>query len=196
MSRKQEVIDVVLDKIKDGGLNVDFTISELAKSVDIGKSTIYEYFNTKDEIVDEALNQILDDTVKELLSYHLVDNMTFEEAFKGLLDKMFNLGETHSYLMRFIQLEYQEKAPSIIKPKMLEKINSLRDHYEQLFTEIMLIGVNEGVLKINYNMKKAFVIQSIVAGGIMRFLNCKVEVKISSEEAIEAIYEAVLTIAN
>lgn len=196
MSRKQEVIDVVLDKIKDGGLNVDFTISELAKSVDIGKSTIYEYFNTKDEIVDEALNQILDETVQELLSYRLGENVTFEDAFKGLLRKMFNLGESHSYLMRYIQLEYQEKAPSMIKPEMLEQINSLRNHYEKLFTEIMLQGVNEGILNIDYNMKKAFVIQSIVAGGIMRFLNCKVEVLISSEDAIDAIYEAVLTIAN
>lgn len=196
MSRKQEVIDVLLEKIKDGGLNVDFTISELAKAVDIGKSTIYEYFNTKEEIIDAAFNQIIDETVKELLGYQMPEDASFESAFKGMLNTMFSLGTNHSYLMRFIQLEYQESAPSRVKPQMLDQIKVLRDRYEKHFTDIMMLGVKEGTLKIDYDMKKAFMIQAVVTGGIMRFLNCKVDNLVSAEEAVEAIYEAVLMVAK
>lgn len=196
MSRKQEVVNVLLEKIKDGGLNVDFTISELAKAVDIGKSTIYEYFDTKEAIIDEAFKQIIDQTVESLLSYELNENSTFEESLKGMLRTLFELGMNHSYLMRFIQIEYQEKTPAMIKPAMLKQIQKLRDHYEKQFTEIMMLGVTEGILVIDYDMKKAFMIQAIVAGGIMRFLNCNVDNQITAEEAIEAMYDSILMIAS
>jgi AcrR family transcriptional regulator len=196
MNRKQEIVNALLEKIEDGGLNVNFTISELAKTVDIGKSTIYEYFDTKEAIIEEAVNQIVDNALTSVFEQKNDMNAPFERAFKDMLKFMFDLACEKSYMTRFLQLEYQESLPKMFRPHMIKKLNDVRQFYEQKFTALIQKGIEEGVLKIDYDQKKAFMIQAIVAGGIMRFMNVQVDNNLSVDDTIDAIYEAIIKVSQ
>ena len=51
MARKEEILDALIEIFRAQGIGSDFTMSQLAKEVNIGKSTIYEYFKTKDSLI-------------------------------------------------------------------------------------------------------------------------------------------------
>jgi hypothetical protein len=79
---------------------------------------------------------------------------------------------------------------------MIKKLNDVRQFYEQKFTALIQKGIEEGVLKIDYDQKKAFMIQAIVAGGIMRFMNVQVDNNLSVDDTIDAIYEAIIKVSQ
>ena len=67
MSRRDEILDAVISKFQEEGFSTDLTISQIANKVDIGKSTIYEYFKTKDDVFKEALLKISKENISHPL---------------------------------------------------------------------------------------------------------------------------------
>ena len=82
MSRKDEILDAVIEIFQNRGIQANFTISELARNVDIGKSTIYEYFTTKEEIITEAIFKVIDSSISLISNRTIAQEDTFEQAFK------------------------------------------------------------------------------------------------------------------
>ncbi|MEC9485684.1 MAG: TetR/AcrR family transcriptional regulator [Candidatus Izemoplasma sp.] len=196
MNRRQEIINALLDMIKEEGLNVNFTMSELAKKVDIGKSTLYEYFSTKEDIIQAAITQLFDHMVDMIYAQPLDDNADFETLFKAQLRFMFQLNDQKKYIMRYIQMEYEHSFPKLIQPSMIQKMKQLRDFYEKRFTEIIQKGITEGVIPDTLDESKRFMIQSVVSGSIMRYSNVEIDHTLSLEDTIDTIYETLLRIVN
>ena len=92
MSRKEQIINALIAKFGETGFNTDFTMSELAKDVNIGKSTIYEYFSNKDEVLKEALITYIHQIINDVDVIKNIDELTFEEAFKQQLKALFEAG--------------------------------------------------------------------------------------------------------
>ena len=62
---KTELIyNEVISMLNSGADYQSITLSEIAKRCDIGKSTIYEYFSSKDEMVFNSLVYYLDNVIK------------------------------------------------------------------------------------------------------------------------------------
>ncbi|MCF7925538.1 MAG: TetR/AcrR family transcriptional regulator [Candidatus Izimaplasma sp.] len=196
MNRRQEIIDALLAMIKEGGLNVNFTMSELAEVVDIGKSTIYEYFSTKEDIVQAALSELFDKTLQAIYDAPFDDTLPFEVLFKKELQFMFELNDQKSYIMRYIQVEYEHTFPKFIEPQMIENMHKVRTFYEKRFTQIIQKGIEEAVIPEQLNDKTIFMIQSVVAGSIIRYTSVDIEHHLSLEDTIDAIYDALLRIVK
>ena len=55
---KDKILDMAANKIQIHGLK-KFTIDEIARDLKISKKTIYKYFSSKDEIVEEFFKTIV-----------------------------------------------------------------------------------------------------------------------------------------
>ncbi|WP_458788460.1 TetR/AcrR family transcriptional regulator, partial [Vallitalea sediminicola] len=51
----------------------------------IGKSTVYEYFNSKDELIYKTINYMGEKYVEEIQQRLFTDNKGFEITIKGLI---------------------------------------------------------------------------------------------------------------
>src|SRR5258708_38544363 len=63
--RKQETLDVALRLLMERGY-ANLNMDELAEEVGISKPTLYQYFNSKDELVAQAMVRMLEKTEEQL----------------------------------------------------------------------------------------------------------------------------------
>lgn len=59
MTKKEEIINIVKKLLIDETID-SLSLSKIAKKVELGKSTLYHYFNSKEELYQEVLSRIVD----------------------------------------------------------------------------------------------------------------------------------------
>jgi len=138
--------------LKKGIKNI--TVSELAEAAGIGKGTIYEYFNNKEDIVFEIVNTLI------------------EEYNIGLLKRIKNARNTFEKLLIFFEFFYEDNefinhykeflAISLTNPsrEMIEFKTKTKKFYYSVLENILKEGIQKKELienaiklkKIIYNM--------------------------------------------
>lgn len=79
-SRRKEIALSCLDLIHEVGIK-KLTVAQVAKTAGIGKGTIYEYFENKDDIVFEIINMHIDEHHKQFLEAVKTLESTKEKIF-------------------------------------------------------------------------------------------------------------------
>lgn len=196
MSRKIEILDALIEIFRTQGVSSDFTIKELADKVNIGKSTIYEYFSTKDEILQEAIIRVINKSIEEIESPLLVHE-TFETQMKSEFIRLFNLAQNSRFLVGLIT-PGKKPLDDASGECMREKMKSIQKFYQDRFQEIFTKGIEEGLLQPHSVAENVLVIYSLVTGSIMTLANSNLAISenVNVEEYIDKIYNVVLKICN
>jgi len=197
MGRKEEILDALIDIFTNQGISGNFTMKELADKVNIGKSTIYEYFDTKDELLHQAVCRIVETGVKSVYSLEISEEDSFEVSLKKELHFLFNLSVNSSNLLKMINPGFENHMPAESKKEMMQQVNSVRTHYNKKFEVLFQKGILEDVLVAENILTNSLMISSLIVGSIIRLGN--LEVKIKEEELkdyIDTVYVTVLRIAK
>ncbi len=127
--------------LKKGIKNI--TVSELAKAAGIGKGTVYEYFNNKEDIVFEIVNSFIDEYNKDLLK-------RIEKA-KNTLEKFLIFFEFFYKYNEFINHYKEFLAISLTNPskEMLEFKTKTKKFYYLVLENILKEGIKNKELKQN-----------------------------------------------
>lgn len=197
MGRKEEILDALIEMFSSHGINNNFTMKELAEKVNIGKSTIYEYFDTKDELLHQAVCRIVETGIAQVYSSKMSEDENFEAGFKKELLFLFNLSINSAYLLNLINPDFENIMPVEYKNEMKTQVNQVRDHYNKRFNDIFQKGIVEGVIKGENILTKNLMISSLIVGSIIRIANSGVKLnKQELKEYVDAVYVTVLRIAN
>ncbi len=126
------------------GIN-QLTISEVAKTAGIGKGTVYEYFENKEDIIFEIINILSSehDTVKQVL---LSGASSTREKIKIFYNFFYNEEEKglRMLLKEFISITLMNPNQA-----MIEYQSEQRRNYLAWFESIMQEGIDKGELKPN-----------------------------------------------
>ncbi len=127
--------------LKKGIKNI--TVSELAKAAGIGKGTVYEYFNNKEDVVFEIVNSFIDEYNKDLLK-------RIEKA-KNTLEKFLIFFEFFYKDSEFINHYKEFLAISLTNPskEMLEFKTKTKKFYYLVLENILKEGIKNKELKQN-----------------------------------------------
>ena len=198
MSRKTEILDALIDIFKTKGIQSDFTISELARKVDIGKSTIYEYFDTKDEILAEAFYRIFEKAITSIRERQVDSELNFEQALKDELRFVFNLASSSSFMFELLTPDFHDNVPNTLKGNFANEMKLTAKHYETTFRNIVVKGIEEGVLQDDNLPIKGMLFGSLVSGSITRMTNFNnMEIgEFDMEQYIDAIYQTAIKLFN
>ena len=198
MARKEEILDALLDIFKNQGVGTDFTISQLAAKVNIGKSTIYEYFKTKDDILKEAIYQVIRESFDMIYKRGSIEDLSFEEAFKSEMMFLFSLHNENKFLINFISPEFRKIIPASIQSEFGESMQEVITYYEKRFIKIFAKGTIEEIIPKENSVISGLLISSLISGSIMRYANTRVkEIKnLNLDDYIDAIYQAAVKISN
>ena len=198
MSRKNEILDAVIDILSTKGITGDFTMSELAGKVDIGKSTIYEYFSTKEQIVSEALLRIFEKSIEQMAMRKVDPTQSFEYNLKEELRFLFTMARGSRFLVEFLRPDNRDAYIGAIQGDFAERMKETAEQHEQMFIQIAELGFQEGVLSRDNLPMTGLLFGSLVAGSVTRMANVHKDdlSSVDMEEYIHQFYLATIKIFN
>ncbi|MFU8793496.1 MAG: TetR/AcrR family transcriptional regulator [Acholeplasmataceae bacterium] len=187
---KDKIIDVVLSHIKSDSSISDLTLSKIATEANIGKSTVYEHFHSKEEIIIETYKHLLNNYEQILTSP--IASEKFKEAFIEQLKKILIVMKDAKIIMDAL-LNQQQSAFMNIGDDIHKYASKIQERMNHRFIDIFEMGVKEGVISpLIAHPHKGRVIQALISGLIYQYVNDDFDV---TEEALfELICEHVLLV--
>jgi AcrR family transcriptional regulator len=144
VNKEQKKRDIALsckELILNNGIN-NLTVSEVAKTAGIGKGTIYEYYNNKDEIVFELVNILMFEHSKKLKSKLDKQKSTKEKIRE--FSKFFYDNEEKD--LRTLYKEFVSLSLLAPKSEMIDFHAKCIENYYTWFVEILQNGVKNDEL--------------------------------------------------
>ena len=87
--------------IKEGKDIGSLTISEISNRAGIGKGTVYEYFESKEDLISKAIYYLLFNSTKDVV-FIIFEKISFKEKFYKILDYMWDNRVDNSTLHQVI----------------------------------------------------------------------------------------------
>ena len=178
------------------------TISKVANEANIGKSTVYEYFKSKNELICKTLNYMGEKHIEQVFTQLFSITQGFESTVKSLIEilmKTIRQGNTN-FIFILSECNKTFKSEEDIHNQVKEIMLGVRTKLYDLVENIIEIGVKEGIInkpedKITYLMwQNLLVILSYEFSGEDIFLQKHNIILDSEEENINSIYQFLLKV--
>ncbi|HSG43278.1 MAG TPA: TetR/AcrR family transcriptional regulator [Anaerolineales bacterium] len=111
----------------------------IAQAAGLGKSTLYDYFKTKDEILIYFFEDQLNDMTEEVQKIAL-QNLSADKRLHQVMEKHIEYLLANKIL--FLKLSQESQR---LKPKSQKKIQEKRHAYQDLIRALIGEGIREGV---------------------------------------------------
>lgn len=153
--KEQQILEALL-QIAVGDIEIsEITVQDIATAAGIGKGTIYEYFNSKEEIFEKAIFYMGDKLINKV--YHAVENAdTFDKKINTLEDELISVGEDtlniHKTLMEALGFPNKIKSPTHTKKLPFNCF----EHLDKMFEDMLQQALHEKV--INPTLSKEYVL--------------------------------------
>jgi AcrR family transcriptional regulator len=184
---KDRILSAVVSYIKEG-LTDQISLAKIASDAEIGKSTVYEHFKSKEEMIEETYRYLLSQYESILLKD--ISEMTFKGAFIEQLERNLIVMEDARTIMDMLMNHHADqfyKFGKSLEPRVLELQNKIASRFES----IMKLGVIEGVIAPRIPKPyDRYVIQAIMTGLMFQYVNQKMEIE--RDQLLELIYSEVI----
>lgn len=185
---KDKLLSVLVSYIKEGKDLEDIALSTIAKDAEIGKSTVYEYFSSKDEMIEETYRYLLKHYEDILLAD--LELMDFESAFKEEIKRSLLVMKDAQTLMEAI-MKHPSTKMMRLNHELKGEINRIQDAMQKRFESIMRVGVIEQKIPAkNPHPHKRYVIQALISGLMFQFVHQ--EMDLTEDALITLIYQEVI----
>ena len=143
-------------------------MKDIAKSAGIGKGTIYEYFNSRDEILQKSFEYLFEELVKDTIQY--VENAaSIEEKLRILLLRFAELASTK--YADFIGIMFDAWNYSIHQDSdnLLDiSIKSIYEGYISMVENLLQEGIKEEIF-CQMDIKKTAITYMAMGDGIFLY---------------------------
>lgn len=191
--KKENILSVAIDLLSNIDNNQKFTLSNIASECGIGKSTLYEYFENKTQIVEEALVWMME-TESEALLKPLDNTQSFKETLMAYLQRVLNFTKERHQIQTIVNHYEVVTLPQNIKLKIMAKMHEIFKLSEKRFDAVLTLGLNEGVIKDGIKEARKNAIKSMIFGGILAINQPFNEW--DSSIMIEELYESIIVLHN
>lgn len=189
MQTKDKIIKTMIDFIKEDKDISQVSLSEIAKKAEIGKSTVYEYFFNKDELVSDTY-MFMFNYYENLLTRPL-KSQNFKDAFieqvKMMLDAMKDAKNIIETIMnKHHQINYPNQAT------FDQKVEKIKSRMEERFLSIFKMGIEQQVITPPFRQDKTrgYVIQALINGLLFQYIDEQTD--LSEDELLNLIFDEVI----
>lgn len=138
--RRHEIFHQVANIFLKKGFQ-ETSMQEIAIAAGLGKSTLYDYFKTKDEILIYFFEDQLDDLTAEAQKI-AVQNKTADERLREITRMHMEFLQANKSLFLKMSMEAQR-----LKPESQKKIQEKRHAYQDLLRALIDEGIREGTFR-------------------------------------------------
>lgn len=187
MTAKEKLLNTLVTYIKNGVDLQSIALSKIAQDAEIGKSTVYEYFESKEQMIVETYRFLLKRYESILLQD--IEAMDFKGAlFEELSHTLIVLKDARSLMEAIMKVPYHEIR---LDQALKDEINAIQKAMEQRFANIMYLGAVEGVFPYRETRKETpYVIRALITGLMFQYINGEMEY--TEDELLELIYQEIV----
>lgn len=187
LATKNKILDCTIDMLKAGDMDT-ISMSKIASNAGIGKSTIYEYFSSKEELVKEALRKEIDMSLEDFLSVKM--GKTLYESVYNHLKKGLDIAKD---VIKLVGYPSSNNISFINKEEIKEMTSGALLAVFDRLTEIYYQGVDEKVIVQKRDFSsKLYILTGFFKGVLLE----KYKHGIPDDEFIDDIYENMLVLLN
>lgn len=149
--KKNQIIAAALRVFARKGFS-ESTVNDIATAAGIGKGTVYEYFQNKDEILNDAFRFFVHTQELDIEGI-LLSRAPAREKLERMLDLFTDLATVESQeLIELMFIFWSEGIKSKDSEGILiNEMNRFYHSYRELFTDILLEGMSDGSFRKNIN---------------------------------------------
>lgn len=189
---KEKILSVTINLLKDSTNYGEITLNKVALSANIGKSTIYDYFKSKEELLEETILYLL--KKYDQILFNDFKNCEFNCMFYDQLKRVINVCNDARIIAETLFNDHKNLMP-IDSTQIDKNIEIFKNKFIDRLTNIFQCAINEKIIiNIHYHKYKKFVVISIISGLIFQYINGQLE--ISEDELIELIKKECLITMN
>ncbi len=182
VDKKQKILDAFMQLASDNPNLNEISVKMIADQAGIGKSTVYEYFDSKDEIIQEAVTII----VKAMFEWYLIDNyegMNYADSLKKFIDNCYFAAEKIGEYSRYNSFTIRETFKFVAsKDFLFSRIRSLVQQVIELYMQkVVQKGVSEGIIHPDFDP----VIAGILAKTVIRDVTENAEFKFLEKDVLK-----------
>ncbi|MFH5882120.1 TetR/AcrR family transcriptional regulator [Liberiplasma polymorphum] len=192
-AKKEVILYKVLDFLSKES-DQQLTLSNIANALDMGKSTLYEYFSSKDEMIKEAILLLIEDNKNYLLNTNDIEGTSFKEAFHIHMNKSFHLAKKNQMMQNIADSVDYVSIPKNMKEEIMCKVQEMYGVSKSFFLSIIQKGVDEGIITQSQQNVRAMTIESLFLGSFLTVSNTKRP--FDESEFIEDLYNSLLILLN
>ncbi len=153
--RRHEIFHQVVQIVSKKGFH-ETSMREIADAAGLGKSTLYDYFRTKDEILIYFFEDQLRDMTQEAQRIAL-QNLSADERLRQITEKYLESLQANKSLFLKLMQESQR-----LKLDSQRQVQAKRYAYQDLIRALIDEGIREGVFrKVNSLLAARLLISSI-----------------------------------
>lgn len=185
---KDKIIQVLVEHIKQGTNLNEISLSKVAQEAEIGKSTVYEHFKNKEEMISSTYAYLLHKYQQILLEPIVM--ASFKEAFIAQIKRILCVMSDAKSIMDAIMNTQLDGIPSLNleHQKLMENI---QEQMNLRFTDIMTLGIQSNEIQVqNITPFTKNIIQALISGLLLQYV--KGEMDLNDDGICELVFNQVL----
>jgi len=194
MEKREHILNTVLSFLSHSDREDSLTIANVARALNMGKSTIYEYFDSKDDMIQSAFELMLQQNRAAILNDEELKTLTFKKAFINHMNRGLELAKKNVFIRDFTHHPDILKLPKKTKEAMFNAVQENNEYLEKAMRKIFEKGRNEGVLENRIKEERFRTIEAMIFG-MMIAMNTPFS-NWDKRSQIEDMYKAILTLVN
>ncbi|HHU55777.1 MAG TPA: TetR/AcrR family transcriptional regulator [Acholeplasmataceae bacterium] len=187
MTTKNKIIDVIIDYIK-AGVNLDIiSMQKIANEVGIGKSTLYEYFQSKQDLIEHVYIYLINHYHERLQAIDYLNN--FETILKNQIKLIIEVMDEAKTIMEAI---LQNTSNFVDNNKLvIKEIEKVNRSMEKQFFSILELGYKEQIISNKYlDISSQYIVKGLIGSLSAQYVSGNTH--FTEEEVIDFIYKSLL----
>lgn len=183
LTTKEKIIEATIDFFKEQAHYEQITLTKVAKRASIGKSTVYEHFESKEELIEETCMSMFESYAHTL--FEPLDIDSFSRAFREQIERILTVMKDAQAVVDVL-FSHKQGLMIPLDSKMLEaRAKALKERMNERFELIFSQGRKEGRFVVSNDPNARFVLAAIISGLLYQYVNN--EMDLSKEQLLDLI---------
>lgn len=143
-TKRELILKSVIELLMEHGLN-GLKVSKIAAKADIGKGTVYEYFNSKEDLFIGAVGYGIELLIKTV-NAKLEGTSSFRESFDSLVESIADVASKGPFMSFMSDSSSMPFSKDTVK-KMESVMRDALTSFTGILSRILMQGVDEGLIK-------------------------------------------------
>ena len=156
-ARREEIVGIALRLIAENGFQKT-SMREIAVLANMGKSSLYDFFKTKDEIVVYAVEKEIEETIQKVHGI-IADESSPEQCLRKIMLNHLGVPKQYRTVLMWLNTEsdYLEEA-------YRKRLKTARYAYQDIIKSVIEDGVTSGIFrKTDADLMARLLINSVIA---------------------------------
>ncbi len=156
-ARREEIIAVALRLIEENGFPKT-SMREIAVSANMGKSSLYDFFKTKDEIVVYAVEKEIEKTIQKVQRI-IAEESSPEQCLRKIMLNHLGVPKQYRTVLMWLNTE-----SDYLEEEYQKRLKTARYAYQDIIKSVIENGVTAGIFrKTDVDLMARLLINSVIA---------------------------------